>query len=171
MNGGPSLGVSPVLAETKNTVWLLSLIVPLLGGMVVFFVLLLLIVRRQRKRMDQREATGVDPLEASGTLELAASPEEALVLAKTALSKLRRKYGTDVLVDSESRRVRCQTAMTRRSWGQMVVVDVDPSGRGSTVRCRSWPLSNTVISDRGEGRRLVDSVLNVFADKDGEDED
>lgn len=147
-----------MLALAKDTAWLLSFIVPPAVITAITVPLIWWQWGRTQKRKARRDASGVDPREASMDLTLPVPPDQALLLVERAFSHLRRKYGTDVKVDLDKNQVCCQTGLTFRSVGQMVVADVAGSNGGSTIHCRSWPVMGIAITDWGEGKRLLGLV-------------
>jgi hypothetical protein len=151
--------VSYLLADLQSRADLVGYLAGVVGSGALTTVGGFWIGRRTKRRVKEREATGVDPRKTSETISLPIGADEALDVAKTLLAAQCLSYGTSVKVNREERKVSCRLGADCRTWGQMLTVDVRATGNDCQLTVQSWPAANGAATDWGRGKRTVASVI------------
>ncbi|HEV2068180.1 MAG TPA: hypothetical protein VGR26_00130 [Acidimicrobiales bacterium] len=114
--------------------------------------------RRARARLRQPEKRLWEPVDAERTAALAVPLERAFDCVLAAVSMIPRSRITRA--DREMGVVEARVRMTWRSWGERILIELQPTGSsGTSVVVRSVPVLGLTIADYGKNRENVDAVV------------
>jgi hypothetical protein len=105
------------------------------------------------RRAKRVRASGTSPLFRKGTVCLAASRTDAV---EYILRAIKSSGGSVTSQDPSEGQVFAKYGITRRSWGQYLQVDLWDTDLGEQqCVCTSWPTQDFVLTEWGEGNRLI----------------
>ena len=114
---------------------------------------------RIRRRIEERDRTGIDERATMMTLTLSVPLEVAIDIASDLLSRQHLQYGTSVTRGESGNEVRCRLGPNWQTWGQTLSVEAVAADGRTDLTIRSWPTWDRAVTDWGRGRRVVAQVV------------